>query len=360
MDQCLQVALFAGTSAIDRQSNFIFSPLSLRAGLALLAAGTNGDTLSQLLAFLGSQELHLLNAASASLIEEMRAWPQLSFAGGIFVDRSISLRPEFVSTAASAHGAVARSLDFQNQHEAAAAEVNALIAATTRGRIRNLVSPDSLSGGDAKIVLANAMHFKATWAENFDDGDDGLGGFKVLRCLYKTVGPHDRRSAPRFSMLVFLPHRRDGLRDLLRLAVSEPGFVTRHAPRQLQVVRPCMVPKFKFSHRFDARDALCGLGLAAPFDPVAADLSGAVSNMPLMEGLCVSSVEQMCAVEVDEEGTTAVASFYSPTCPSYSPGQRSPPPPMSFVADHPFLFAIVEDDKAEVMFLGHVVDPSVQ
>jgi serpin B len=51
MDQCLQVALFAGTDAIARQSNFIFSPLSLRAGLALLATGTNSETLRQLLAF---------------------------------------------------------------------------------------------------------------------------------------------------------------------------------------------------------------------------------------------------------------------------------------------------------------------
>jgi serpin B len=115
MDQCLQVALVAGTDAIARQSNFIFSPLSMRAPLALLAAGTNGETLRQLLTFLGSQELHLLNAASAGLIAEMRAWPQLTFAAGIFADRSLALRPEFVSTAAAAHGAFARSLDFQNQ-----------------------------------------------------------------------------------------------------------------------------------------------------------------------------------------------------------------------------------------------------
>lgn len=99
-------------------------------------------------------------------------------------------------------------------------------------------------------------------------------------------------------------------------------------------------PKFKFSFRFDATDALRGLGLAAPFDPLAADLSGAVSNMP-PEGLYVSAVEQMCAVEVDEEGTTAVVAFYSHTSPTYSPFERPPPPPMSFMADHPFLFAIV-------------------
>uniref|UniRef100_M8BC51 Putative non-inhibitory serpin-10 n=1 Tax=Aegilops tauschii TaxID=37682 RepID=M8BC51_AEGTA len=248
-----------------------------------------------------------------------------------------------VSAATSAHRASVRSVDFQKQPAAAAAEVNALIAETTRGRIRDLVSPDSFRG-DPKIVLANAMHFKATWSRRFDRSDttrsefhrlDGTSvrapflsapgmqyatsfddlGFKVLQCFYKMAGRDGKLDpkAPLFSMLIFLPHRRDGLRDLLRLA---------------------------FSFRFDATDALRGLGLAAPFDPLAADLSGAVSNMP-PEGLYVSAVEQMCAVEVDEEGTTAVVAFYSHTSPTYSPFERPPPPPMSFVADHPFLFAIV-------------------
>ncbi|CAM0903626.1 unnamed protein product [Alopecurus aequalis] len=387
MDQCLQVALVAGADAIARQSNFIFSPLSLRAALALLAAGTNGETLRELLTFLGSQELHLLNAASAGQLAEMRAWPQLSFAAGIFADRSLSLRPEFVSTSSAAHGAFARSLDFQNQPEAAAAEVNAFIAETTRGRLRDLVAPSSFKG-DPKIVLANAMHFKATWARRFDPSDtvrrqfkrlDGTSlrvpflsdpgmqyaasfddlGFKVLQCFYKMVGRDGKLSpkAPFFSMLIFLPHRRDGLGDLLRLAVSEPDFVMRCAPRSEQMVSPCMIPKFKFSARFNAKDALRGLGVAAPFDPFAADLSGTVSNMP-PDGLYVSSVEQMCAVEVDEEGTTAVGATYTPCSPTYTPGQPSPPPPMSFVADHPFLFAIVEYGKGQVLFLGHVVDPS--
>ncbi|KAM0826395.1 hypothetical protein ACQ4PT_068909 [Festuca glaucescens] len=247
MDQCLQVALVAGTDAIATQSNFIFSPLSLRAALAVLAAGTKGETLRELLTFLGSQELHLLNATSAGLIAEMRSWPQLSFAAGIFADRSLSLRPDFVSTASSAHGAFGRSLDFQNQPEAAAAEVNAFIAKTTRGCLRDLVSAGTFKG-DTKIVLANAMHFKATWAaRRFDPSDtvrsqfnrlDGTSlrvpflsdpgmqyadsfedlGFKVLQCFYKMVGRDGKLDpkAPFFSMLIFLPHRRDGLSDLLR------------------------------------------------------------------------------------------------------------------------------------------------
>ncbi|KAF0893702.1 hypothetical protein E2562_029382 [Oryza meyeriana var. granulata] len=65
MDHYLQVA---GTKAIADQSNFIFSPLCLRAGLALLATGADGGTLRQLLALLGSEHIHQLNAASAGLL----------------------------------------------------------------------------------------------------------------------------------------------------------------------------------------------------------------------------------------------------------------------------------------------------
>ncbi|XP_024311834.1 putative non-inhibitory serpin-Z11 [Brachypodium distachyon] len=167
-------------------------------------------------------------------------------------------------------------------------------------------------------------------------------------------------ASPRFCMLIFLPDKHDGLRDLLRLAATEPGFVTRCVPEDLQEVIPCLVPKFKFAFGFDATDPLRSLGLAAPFDPLAADLSGAVASCTpaLEEGLYVSSVEQICGVEVGEEGTTAVGVLYEPSSPTYSPGQPPPPPPMSFVADRPFVFAVVEYNKAEVLFLGHVVDPA--
>jgi serpin B len=132
-----------------------------------------------------------------------------------------------------------------------------------------------------EIVLANGMHFKATWARRFDPSDtvhhyfyrgdgepvwvpflsnagmqyaesfDAPGlEFKVLQCFYKMVGRDGRLDsrAPCFCMLIFLPHRDDGLLDLLRLAVTEPDFVMRCAPRSEQEVCPCKVPKFKFPY----------------------------------------------------------------------------------------------------------------
>nr|CAB3485245.1 unnamed protein product [Digitaria exilis] len=365
MDQCLRVAWVPGMEAIAKESNFLSSPMSLRAGLALLAAGTNGATLRQLLTFLGSEDAHHLAVATARLLADVNTWPQLSFAASVFVDRTLHLTPEFGSAATSA----------------------------TAWRLTNVLTRDMV-GPTTKLVLANGLHFKATWARKFepsdtvrrhffghDDGSrpvrvpflsaagmqyaerfDAIGhGFKVLQCFYKMVGRDGKLDlgSPCFCMLVFLPYdRRDGLARLLRMAVAQPDFVMRCAPRREQLVSPCMVPKFRFFSRLEAVSALCQLGLTEPFDKGVADLSRMVSNVP-PEGLYVSTVTQTCAVEVDEGGTTAVAAMYAASSPTYSLKERLPrPPPMSFVADHPFMFAIVEYERAEVLFHGHVMDPS--
>jgi len=303
--------------AIAKQSNFLFSPMSIRAGLALLAAGTHGPTLRQLLTFLGSEDTHHLDEASARLHANVGAWPQLSFAAAIFVDRWLNLTPEFASSAASAHQAAARSVDFENRPAAALAEVNAFIEQATVGRLRNVLPEDAVDGRTTKVVLANGLHFKATWARRFEPSNtvrrdflrrdgrppvrvpflsdagrhyaesfDAPGlGFKVLQLFYKMVGLDGRLDfgALCFLMLVFLPHRRDGLADLLRLAVTQRNFVMRCVPRREQLVCPCMVPKFKF----DVRNALRQLGLSAPFDKDVSDLSGMVSICKLGFGIRV-------------------------------------------------------------------------
>ncbi|CAL5030823.1 unnamed protein product [Urochloa decumbens] len=370
MDQCLRVAWFPGMDAIAKQSNFLFSPMSLRAALALLASGTHGATLRQLLAFLGSRDTHLLATASARLLADVASWPQLTFAAAIFADRTLRLTPEFASSAASsAHRAVARSVDFRNRPAAAVAEANAFIERATAGRLRGVLSEDAI-GPTTRVVLANGLHFKAKWARRFYDTTARReflrhDGRPVPVPFLSDPGMHYAESfdAPAPGPGVQGPPAilqdggRDGLAGLLRLAVTRQDFIMRCVPRREQVVSPCMVPKFKFSTRMDLASTLCRLGLTAPFDKDAADLSGMVSNMP-PEGLYVSGVGQSCAVEVDEEGTEAAAATYTACSPTYSPPENPPPPPMRFVADHPFMFAIVEYEKAEVLFLGHVMDPS--
>uniref|UniRef100_A0A0D9W7J3 Serpin domain-containing protein n=1 Tax=Leersia perrieri TaxID=77586 RepID=A0A0D9W7J3_9ORYZ len=275
----------------------------------------------------------------------------------------------------ASHGAFSRSVDFQNLVGAEAAEVNGFIAQATKGRLtnRHQVPPrqrHTLQGDVARAFKSsNTVHrtfhlldsttalvpFLSDPGRHFVASFDIDGvAFKVLQLFYKSDDDQVDSGAPRFCML----RDQKGLRDILRMAVTEPGFVTRCMPRTTQTVSRCMVPKFKFSYRFDAGAALAQLGFGALFDPLTTDLSRMAVNR---EHAAREALR--CEVEVDEEGTMAVEGI-----PGYSPRFR-PPKPLNFQAEHPFMFAIVEYQQnwsnptleygnAKVLFLGHVMDPS--
>ncbi|RWW64599.1 hypothetical protein BHE74_00028151 [Ensete ventricosum] len=123
VDSCPRVAERVGLAAVASGSNFVLSPLSIRAALGLAAAGASGETLHQMLSFLGSPTVDHLNSAAARLVASVRAdgngreetGPRLSFVNGLWVDRSLTLKPGFHGVAASVYGAVAKSVDFQGQ-----------------------------------------------------------------------------------------------------------------------------------------------------------------------------------------------------------------------------------------------------
>ncbi|KAE8786906.1 Serpin-Z2B [Hordeum vulgare] len=76
----------------------------------------------------------------------------------------------------------------------------------------------------------------------------------------------------------------------------------------------------------------------------------------LLVRLLLEDVFHKAVVEVNEEGTEAsafMASTWTYMCESYPPPQI-----VDFIADHPFVFFIVEEVSRAVVFAGHVLDPS--
>ena len=71
------------------------------------------------------------------------------------------------------------------------------------------------------------------------------------------------------------------------------------------------------------------------------------------DNLYINEVSHKTFVEVNEEGTEATAV----TNVGISGIVSVPPPPISFVVDRPFFFAIRDNQTKTVLFMGVVVDP---
>ncbi|KAM3259279.1 hypothetical protein ACQJBY_050833 [Aegilops geniculata] len=366
--------------------NLIFSPLSIHAVLALLAAGAGGDTLEEILHVLGARSRRELEDSVARLLdgplrdrssEPDGGGPSVAFACGVWSDLTLPLKPAFRDAVVGRYRAEASSVDFRNDPEQAVRQIDAWAAAATGDLIQSAVPPRAVHR-KTRVVLANAIYFRGKWDQPFYESStekrpfyrlDGTAvdvpfmsnhdrhfiaehdGFKVLQLRYKSSSRYPRTHG--MSMCIFLPDARDGLASLLdKITSSSPaGFLREHLPTGTVRVGKFGVPKFKLSFESSLTGVLIDLGLLLPFTREA-DLSEMLEDgQPIM----VPDVFQKAVIEVNEEGTKAAAMTYCPTSPSYSPDLSRR---VDFVADHPFAFFIIEEGSLAVLFAGHVVDPS--
>ncbi|KAL6662294.1 hypothetical protein ACP70R_000153 [Stipagrostis hirtigluma subsp. patula] len=380
-------------------ANLVFSPLSVYAALALVAAGARGDTLRELLDALGARSLGDLAAfvrrvAERALADRSRSGgPAVSFACGVWHDASSTLQPGFWETAAESYKAQARAVDFQHKPREAIGEIKRWVAAATNKLIDSIVDPSAVRW-DTSLVLANAIYFKGKWETPFAEAAttvdkfhrlDGStadarfmrsgqsqfisvrDGYKVLKLPYQSpVPPQLGRSSrsrmgadlPQYSMCVFLPDSRDGLPDLVDTIASSAGFRRDNLPNKRVPVGQLRLPKFKLSFYRSIRDVLIeDMGIKAAFD-TDADLSDmAKCNDPEGMPLFVGHVRHKAVLEVNEEGTEAAAATVCTMRCMAAPRPRSPPRTVDFIADHPFAFFVIEEVSGAIVFVGHVLDP---
>lgn len=359
-----------------KNSNLVYSPLSIHVVLSLITAGSKGATSDQLLSFLGSKSNDHLSSFSSEVVSIVFAdgspagGPRLSAANGVWIDKSLPLKPSFKQIVDNVYKATSAQVDFQTKAVQVAAEVNSWAEKETNNLIKEVIPPGSVDAS-TRLIFANALYFKGAWSERFDASEtkdydfqliDGSSvkvpfmtskkkqavgtydDFKVLGLPYKRGD--DKRQ---FSMYFFLPDAKDGLPALVEKVSSESGFIDRHLPYQPVELGEFRIPKFKFSFGFEASEVLKGLGLELPFTG-----QGGLTEMvdsPSGQNLYVSDIFHKSFIEVNEEGTEA-ASATAGLIKLRGLMQK-----IDFVADHPFLFLIRENATGVVLFIGHVLNP---
>ena len=108
-------------SSEAKDTNSVFSPLSLRVVLGLIAAGSKGPTQDQLLSFLKSTSTDHLNSLTSQLVTIVLAdgapsgGPRLSFANGVWIDQSLPFKPSFKKIVDEVYKAASNQVDFQNK-----------------------------------------------------------------------------------------------------------------------------------------------------------------------------------------------------------------------------------------------------
>ncbi|KAL0747821.1 hypothetical protein Bca101_029823 [Brassica carinata] len=185
-------------STLAKNSNLVFSPVSINAVLTMAANRREAKTLrSFILSFLSSSSTEELNAVFGEICSVVLAdgsasgGPKIAALNGVWIDQSLSVDSSWQDLIVNFFKAEFAQVDFST----------------------------------------NTIVLRLDYQQGRDDADR------------------------KFSMYFYLPDKRDGLDNLLKRLTSTHGFLDSHIPRYKDRVGEFRIPKFKIKFGFEASKA---------------------------------------------------------------------------------------------------------
>jgi serpin B len=353
--------------------NLFFSPASISTALGMAYAGARGATAEEMAGALDfalpAERLHPALGAFLGKLNAAHTGYELHAADALWAQQDEAFLPDYLALTKTDYGAGFHPVDFKSAPEQVRATINAWVAQQTADKIKDLLQPGALDP-TTRLVLTNAIYFKAAWATPFrimltEDKDFHLSATQTVKApmmtrvggfAYFNGGSFQALEIPykagELSMIVLLPNKVDGLAALeAKLTAASMEEWLGKLDRAPEVV--LSLPRFKTTQQFELTGALAALGMRKAFDQDTADFSAMTGK----KDLWISAAIHKAFVDVNEEGTEAAAAT-AVTMVAGAMMRRDEPPPILFNADHPFLFAIRENGSKAILFMGRVTDPT--
>jgi len=357
-----------------QDGNLVYSPFSISLALAMMYAGARNETeaqMAQTLHFPPQQKLHpAFNALDLKLTEEHKVETkdqnplQLNIANAIWAEQTYHFQQDFLDTIALNYGAGINLSDFIHQFDAARKEINGWISNQTNAKIKDLIPEGSLNA-DTRMVLVNAIYFKADWLNQFDAKSTQEHPFHLLNGSTVSIPTMFRKMNIPYAQgdgyqAAELPYAGNTaamdiiLPDNGKFAEIESALnadILNNIMNSMQVTPISFgMPKFKFYGSFGLSEELKTLGMPDAFDSDKADFSGMTGKPELF----ISDVIHKALIAVDEKGTEAAAA----TAVIMEATSALRNQDISMIVDRPFIFVIRDLSTSQILFIGRVSNPA--
>ncbi|XP_078487743.1 leukocyte elastase inhibitor-like [Ciona intestinalis] len=354
----------------DPMKNVMFSPVSITTALAMTHLGAKGNTAKQIDdAFMFSKiedgrfhsafgELHglLFDKASEKVI--------VKSSNRVFADKGITVLEDYKNSL-SVYSATVESVDFKLPRSAVK-KINDWASDATNGIIKNMLQEDGLNN-DTALLIINAVYFRGNWDYEFDEVRTKRRPFytskdKAVETSFMFQNEHFKYAYIReltlqvlemdyagndYSMVLLMPENFD-------LAKVEANLNHANLTKWLSALKhesvDLTVPKFKLEETLQLQEVLPKMGVTDLFDRQACDLTGIANRNG---DLFVDQIVHKTVLNVNEQGSEAAATTsVRVQCDSVALVN-----PISFVADHPFLWAIRHRQSELLIFMGRFSRP---
>ncbi|XP_036730097.1 ovalbumin-like isoform X2 [Balaenoptera musculus] len=288
---------------------------------------------------------------------------QVLMASGMFAEEAYPFLPKYLDCIEQLYKLKPENLDFKNNIEEARLQINSWIENKTKGEIKNLLLPNSLTSSD-ELVLVNVISFRGTWKYAFQKDQTTAMAFRLDESQSKPVQMMrlqghfklDSITEPRvqvlevpdveghLSMVIVLPREEAGLGQVTNEITYEKlsNWIGSANMKDTAVV--LYLPQLRLHGYYeDLTSILAALGMTDVFNHSRTNLSGITAGGDLR----VSKIIHKAMLEVIETGSEFTLNNQTSKFEN----------PELFKVDHPFLFFILHKETKMILFYGRVCNP---
>lgn len=378
--------------AFNATQNVVFSPFSVYLALFMTMLGARQNTMQEMRQTLlpNNENLGLsiveLTNITRTISSTVNPGVFSNIVNGMFVDTHFLINPSYELQLTRLFDAHIENMNFSTTPEESRVEINSWISNSTNGTIPELLPPLSITSS-TRMVLVSTLYFNGAWElpfpiENTRNVSDFFANFSTIpsskvsmmsmnekSVLYgEHIIPDEFRASSNatiqsvtllyqggeFGMIFILPpeNSEQSMTFVEEYLFQENGnfsILQLLKEQQLQQLDTIEIPRFTFSYTSEMKPVLEKIGMEQMFTEQA-NFSGISSTSDLW----IDEIVHEAFILVRENGTVASAATAVIGVGTAAPPENQLP---SFVANRPFLFALVNMASETILFLGKVLEP---
>lgn len=367
-------AFALNTEISSGADNLCFSPYGIAQMLAMIYAGAQGETATQIAKAAGftlppdrlaatftTLRLELSAPAGSSMTPGANT-PAVDLGSALWAQGDFRFNPGFLDTLTKGLGAELQPVDFAKDPEQVRKTINAWAMGGSDGSVQEMLEQGSVDA-PTRMVLTTLASLDAPWQVPFEAGETGPGDFRLLDgSQIKVAMMHSELKLPVAQgehFQAFDLQYGGGSLSMLVIVPEEGHFAevgNRLSPQLLADTLDGLktesvdltFPKFAFNDVISLATALQSLGMNDAFHAIQADFSG----MDGKRDLYISAMVHKASIRVDEQGS----GVHAVTAVSLERSLRSPAS-LQLSVDRPFFFFVRDNRSGTLLFMGRLTQP---
>lgn len=350
-------------SSVEKNKNFMISPLGMTEVLTMLVHGSNGNTAAQINEVMNTPwilPVHIMDAMKSlnEFLPKADSKTSVAIANSQWINEGYNVKNDYIKD--NIDKLDAETFTQLLSTEATKNDINSWCARKTNGLIKDFLR--SPLQQNTKMVLLNALYFKGQWKYQFDKKEtkdktfhniDGTTSDVEMmhqegKLLCWSGEKMDVAEFPygneTFCMDVILPHEGESIDDCLNGICHEKMDDILHNMHFRNAYID--MPRMQLDYNRTLNADLTAMGMTDAFDPTKADFSGITDQR-----LFISLFKQATSLTVNEEGTEAASVTSSEMMDSSVPDISY----FRFEMNRPFAFLIREKQSGIILFMGKMV-----